>query len=92
MMGITRQLYVAETDAEAEKRGRPAFDTWFASFAKLWQSFGANPIRYPDTFDAAQGRCDHDRLARDRARPRSPEQHEGFGLQLLGLAAWPTVI
>jgi len=54
MMGITRQLYVAETDAEAEARGRPAFDSWFASFAKLWQAFGANPIRYPDTFDAAR--------------------------------------
>ncbi len=54
MMGITRQLYVAETDTEAEARGRPAFDSWFASFAKLWQAFGANPIRYPDTFDAAR--------------------------------------
>ena len=54
MMGITRQLYVADTDTEAEVRGRPAFDSWFASFSKLWQTFGANPIRYPDNFDAAR--------------------------------------
>mgnify|MGYP002630974423 CR=1 FL=1 len=54
MMGITRQTYVAETDAEAEKRGRPAFDNWFASFAKLWRAFGANPMRYPDNFDDAR--------------------------------------
>jgi len=26
MMGITRQTYVAQTDAEAERRSRPAFD------------------------------------------------------------------
>lgn len=54
MMGVARQLYVAETDAEAERRGKPAFDSWFASFAKLWRRFGANPIRYPDDFDTAR--------------------------------------
>jgi alkanesulfonate monooxygenase SsuD/methylene tetrahydromethanopterin reductase-like flavin-dependent oxidoreductase (luciferase family) len=54
MMGITRQTYVAETDAEAEARGRPAFDAWFDSFAKLWRAFGSNPMRYPDNFDDAR--------------------------------------
>ena len=54
LMGITRQTYVAETDREAEKRGRAAFDSWFASFAKLWRAFGANPVRYPDNFDDAR--------------------------------------
>ena len=54
LTGITRQTYVAETDAEAEKRGRPAFDSWFASFARLWRDFGANPTRYPDNFDEAR--------------------------------------
>lgn len=54
MMGITRQTYVAETDAEAEARGRPAFDNWFASFAKLWRVFGSSPVRYPDNFDDAR--------------------------------------
>ena len=54
MMGITRQTYVGETDAEAESRGRPAFDAWYANFAKLWRAFGADPIRYPSTFDEAQ--------------------------------------
>ena len=54
MMGITRQTYVAETDAEAEARGRPAFDNWFASFAKLWRAFGSSPVRYPDNFDDAR--------------------------------------
>ncbi len=54
LMGITRQTYVAETDREAEARGRPAFDSWYASFARLWRTFGADPIRYPDTFDEAR--------------------------------------
>ena len=44
----------ATSGRRGEARGRPAFDSWFASFSKLWQTFGANPIRYPDNFDAAR--------------------------------------
>ena len=38
----------------AAKRRAPAFDSWFASFARLWRDFGANPTRYPDNFDEAR--------------------------------------
>ena len=53
-IGIARQVYVAETDGEAERRARPAFDAWYASFAKLWRRFGAEPTRYPGDFDLAR--------------------------------------
>lgn len=53
-MGIARHLYVAETEAEAERIAKPAWDSWFANFAKLWRDFGSNPIRYPVDFAAAR--------------------------------------
>lgn len=42
--GITRHIYVAETDAKAEERGRIGFDKFFASLEYLWKKFAANPI------------------------------------------------
>ena len=42
--GITRHIYVAETDAKAEERGQIGFDKFFASLEYLWKKFSANPI------------------------------------------------
>jgi alkanesulfonate monooxygenase SsuD/methylene tetrahydromethanopterin reductase-like flavin-dependent oxidoreductase (luciferase family) len=39
-LGLYRLLYVAETDAEAERIARPSFDKWAQSFGKLWLDFG----------------------------------------------------
>ncbi len=42
--GITRHVYVAKTDAEAEERGRLGVDKFFDSLEYLWLKFGAAPI------------------------------------------------
>lgn len=38
--GLTRHVYVAETDAKAEERGRFGFDKFFDSLGYLWRKFG----------------------------------------------------
>lgn len=38
-IGLTRQLVVAESDAEAEALARAAHGPWFAGFVKLWAAF-----------------------------------------------------
>ena len=52
-IGLYRLLYVGETDEEAEKIGRPAFDKWAHSFSKLWQDFGVQDI-YMQGYDHAK--------------------------------------
>ena len=42
--GITRHMYVAKTDAEAEERGRVGVDKFFHSLEYLWVKFGAAPL------------------------------------------------
>lgn len=50
-MGIARHVYVADSAAEAERTAARAQQQWFASFAKVWRDFGANPMRYPQSFE-----------------------------------------
>jgi alkanesulfonate monooxygenase SsuD/methylene tetrahydromethanopterin reductase-like flavin-dependent oxidoreductase (luciferase family) len=42
--GITRHIYVAETEAQAEERGRWGVDKFFNSLEYLWLKFGAAPL------------------------------------------------
>jgi alkanesulfonate monooxygenase SsuD/methylene tetrahydromethanopterin reductase-like flavin-dependent oxidoreductase (luciferase family) len=42
--GITRHVYVADTDEKAEERGRIGVDKFFHSLEYLWVKFGAAPI------------------------------------------------
>jgi alkanesulfonate monooxygenase SsuD/methylene tetrahydromethanopterin reductase-like flavin-dependent oxidoreductase (luciferase family) len=42
--GLTRHVYVGETDEQAEERGRFGFDKFFDSLEYLWRKFGATPI------------------------------------------------
>lgn len=42
--GITRHIYVAETDEKAAERGRIGFDKFFSSLEYLWRKFEAEPI------------------------------------------------
>ena len=54
LIGGYRLIHVAETDAEAERFARPAFDHWFHSLAKLWRERGGNPpLLRIDNFDLA---------------------------------------
>lgn len=45
-IGIARHIYVAQTDAEAERIAGRAGAAWFRSFSKLWRDHGGQPMRY----------------------------------------------
>lgn len=54
LVGVSRHIVVAETDAQAQALARPAYARWLAGFRKLWLDNGYDvPIRelYPDTWD-----------------------------------------
>jgi alkanesulfonate monooxygenase SsuD/methylene tetrahydromethanopterin reductase-like flavin-dependent oxidoreductase (luciferase family) len=42
--GLTRHIYVAETDELAAERGRVGFDKFFSNLEYLWRKFDAEPI------------------------------------------------
>lgn len=42
--GLTRFLYVGDSDRQAEERGKFGFDKFYESLAYLWRKFGAVPI------------------------------------------------
>jgi alkanesulfonate monooxygenase SsuD/methylene tetrahydromethanopterin reductase-like flavin-dependent oxidoreductase (luciferase family) len=54
MMGITRHIVVAPTDAEAKQMARPAYAMWREAIEMLWVRSGVNfpltPV-YPKSFD-----------------------------------------
>jgi alkanesulfonate monooxygenase SsuD/methylene tetrahydromethanopterin reductase-like flavin-dependent oxidoreductase (luciferase family) len=56
LMGMTRTVVVAETDAEALAVARRAHRRWHRSFMQLWEKHGTRPINafYPDTFEEVE--------------------------------------
>jgi alkanesulfonate monooxygenase SsuD/methylene tetrahydromethanopterin reductase-like flavin-dependent oxidoreductase (luciferase family) len=55
MIGAMRTVFVAETNAEAERIARPAYKTWFDSLAWLWiDNGGFPPIALSPDYDTAQ--------------------------------------
>jgi alkanesulfonate monooxygenase SsuD/methylene tetrahydromethanopterin reductase-like flavin-dependent oxidoreductase (luciferase family) len=56
LMGMTRHIVVAETDAEAMAIARRAYLRWRASFMHLWVKHNRAPVAavYPETFDELQ--------------------------------------
>jgi alkanesulfonate monooxygenase SsuD/methylene tetrahydromethanopterin reductase-like flavin-dependent oxidoreductase (luciferase family) len=56
LAGVGRHVFVAETDAAAEKLARPAYDYWWDSVTKLWRAHGAAPITgmMIDSYDEAR--------------------------------------
>ncbi|MBV9053029.1 MAG: LLM class flavin-dependent oxidoreductase [Hyphomicrobiales bacterium] len=42
-VGMARHVIVAESEAEAMKVGRGAYETWFQSFMLLWNRYGTKP-------------------------------------------------
>ncbi len=51
-VGITAQVFIAETDEQAEKVAREAHRTWFETFDQLWSAFGQSKDYYCGDFDA----------------------------------------
>jgi alkanesulfonate monooxygenase SsuD/methylene tetrahydromethanopterin reductase-like flavin-dependent oxidoreductase (luciferase family) len=56
MLGMSRHVVVAPTEAQAEALGRPSYAVWYAHLTKLWRDFGALPIRFARDFDEARQR------------------------------------
>jgi len=50
---VNRHIVVADTDAEAYRIAKPAYERWYANFAKLWREKGQTPpgAGYPPEFD-----------------------------------------
>lgn len=44
LVGVSRHMFIAETDAEAERLARPAYAHWYSSLVKLWQIHGTPPV------------------------------------------------
>jgi len=44
MIGVGRHLFLADTDAEAERLAAQAYKHWYDALAKLWRDHGANPV------------------------------------------------
>ena len=44
LAGVGRHIFVADTDAEAERLARPAYVHWYDSVTKLWREHGGAPV------------------------------------------------
>jgi alkanesulfonate monooxygenase SsuD/methylene tetrahydromethanopterin reductase-like flavin-dependent oxidoreductase (luciferase family) len=53
LVGVQRSVFVADTDAEALKLARPAYERWYQSLTHLWREFNTVPIRFAETLDRA---------------------------------------
>ena len=51
-MGMARHIIVADTEDEAMKAGKPAYEKWFKSFMLLWNRYGTKPpnVALPEDF------------------------------------------
>lgn len=76
LMGVSRHIVVAETDAEAKDIARSAYQRWRDSFGKLWVDAGfpvPAPGLYPETWDALE--------ALNNGCAGSPETVKRFALE-----------
>lgn len=54
LIGVGRHIFIADTDAEAERLAAQAYRHWYDALAKLWRDHGGNPVtgmiidNYPD--------------------------------------------
>lgn len=56
LIGLGRHIFIAGTDAEAERLARPAYAHWYDSLAKLWREHGTAPVTgmIIDSYDEAR--------------------------------------
>ena len=52
-MGLSRHIYVADTDPEAQETAKQAYTSWFKSNDELWRAFGAESLHFPNSYEAA---------------------------------------
>jgi alkanesulfonate monooxygenase SsuD/methylene tetrahydromethanopterin reductase-like flavin-dependent oxidoreductase (luciferase family) len=55
MVGLMRTMFIADSDAEANRIARPAYARWFDSLGWLWNKRGIKlPISIPEDFEQAK--------------------------------------
>jgi alkanesulfonate monooxygenase SsuD/methylene tetrahydromethanopterin reductase-like flavin-dependent oxidoreductase (luciferase family) len=55
LAGAVRAMFIAETDAEAERAARPAYQRWYDSLTWLWREHGTMPpIAISQDYDTAR--------------------------------------
>jgi alkanesulfonate monooxygenase SsuD/methylene tetrahydromethanopterin reductase-like flavin-dependent oxidoreductase (luciferase family) len=53
--GVMRTMFIADTDADADRIARPAYARWYDSLGWLWKKRGVTlPISIPEDFDKAK--------------------------------------
>jgi alkanesulfonate monooxygenase SsuD/methylene tetrahydromethanopterin reductase-like flavin-dependent oxidoreductase (luciferase family) len=55
-LGMSRQVIVAPTEAEAEALARPNYAVWYVHLTKLWRDFNSIPVNFARDFDEARQR------------------------------------
>ena len=78
MMGMSRHMIIADTDAEARELARPAYQQWIDNLLLLWRKHNIMPTaNFPENFEAADaaGVCLVGSLAtvRDKLRAQVSE-------------------
>jgi alkanesulfonate monooxygenase SsuD/methylene tetrahydromethanopterin reductase-like flavin-dependent oxidoreductase (luciferase family) len=53
LVGAQRTVFVADSDTEALRLGRSAYQRWYESLTHLWRQFNTVPIRFAVTLDRA---------------------------------------
>ncbi|MEX2454812.1 MAG: LLM class flavin-dependent oxidoreductase [Rhodospirillaceae bacterium] len=89
-IGISRQVTVAETDAEAVRIAGPAYKTWHASLTKLWRenqvegpAFARNAV---DTVEKAMAGGAHIAGSPETVRQQLAAQIEALGVNYMVIA------
>jgi alkanesulfonate monooxygenase SsuD/methylene tetrahydromethanopterin reductase-like flavin-dependent oxidoreductase (luciferase family) len=54
-VGLTRHIYVADTDAQAIERGMFGFRGWYDAFNYLWQKYDPRPLKIDPELQRAAG-------------------------------------
>ncbi|MGB0571660.1 MAG: LLM class flavin-dependent oxidoreductase [Alphaproteobacteria bacterium] len=55
-LGVARHMFVAETQAEADRIAGRAYAAWYENFINLWRKFGVEDPAYASTLDTARER------------------------------------
>jgi alkanesulfonate monooxygenase SsuD/methylene tetrahydromethanopterin reductase-like flavin-dependent oxidoreductase (luciferase family) len=53
LLGLTRHVHIADTDEEALKAAKQAYDVWYRSNAELWRRFQTESTIFQPTLDDA---------------------------------------
>lgn len=89
MMGMSRHMIIADTDAEARELARPAYQQWIDNLLLLWRKHGIMPTaNFPENFEAADaaGVCLVGSLATVRDKLRAQVAEAGINYLLCRVA------